>query len=135
VGSFTAAFFQTYLPLTVYYTINSSTTIFAFLLNYFLFGIQVTAQQTKAVLIAIIGIVLVINGRAIYQLLDSSYEFKSNFEYNSSSLGVQILMGLLVVVWSLIWAYGIVITGTHHATFHAFIYINSALGYFMSSVL
>lgn len=68
-----AAFFQMYLPLTVYYTINASTTIFAFLLNYFLYGIHVTAHQVKAVIFAIIGIALVINGRAIYQLVDSSY--------------------------------------------------------------
>lgn len=68
-----AAFFQMYLPLTVYYTINASTTIFTFILNYFLYGVHVSLNQMKAVAAAFIGIVLVINGRAIYQLIDSSY--------------------------------------------------------------
>lgn len=99
IGSLTVAFFQNYLPLTVYYTINSSTTIFAFILNYYMFGIKVTAYQMKTVFISFVGIVLVINGRLIYHLLDSSYQFKSNFEYNSSNVGVQILMGVLAVIW------------------------------------
>jgi drug/metabolite transporter (DMT)-like permease len=68
-----ASFFQMYLPLTVYYTINSSSTIFTFVLNYFLYGIPITSHQKKAVVISMVGIVLVINGRSIYQLLDSSY--------------------------------------------------------------
>lgn len=68
-----ASFFQMFLPLTVYYTINASTTIFAFILNYFLFGIVVTPNQRKSVAAAIIGIGLVINGRAIYSWLNSSY--------------------------------------------------------------
>jgi drug/metabolite transporter (DMT)-like permease len=113
-----AGLFQMYLPLTVYYTINSSTTIFSFVLNYLLYHVPVSARQVKAIIAALIGIVLVINGRAIYQIMDSSYEFTSNFDYTSSELWVQILMGILVVVWSCIWAYGIVITGKHHATFH-----------------
>jgi drug/metabolite transporter (DMT)-like permease len=68
-----ASFFQMYLPLTVYYTINASLTIFAFLLNYFLYGIQFTMNQVKAVIIALVGIALVINGRAIYHFFDDEY--------------------------------------------------------------
>lgn len=130
-----AALFQMYLPLTVYYTISASTTMFAFILNYFLFGIHVTAHQVKAIIGAIIGIVLVINGRAIYQYLDSSYEFTSNFDYSSTDLWVQIFVGFLVVVWAFIWAYGIVITGKHHASFHEFIVMNTMVGYFIFSAL
>jgi hypothetical protein len=48
---------------------------------------------------------------------------------------VQIFVGFLVVCWSCIWAYGIVITGKHHATFHEFIYMNTMVGYFMFSAL
>lgn len=113
-----ASFFQMFLPLTVYYTINASTTIFAFILNYFMFSIHVTTTQMKAVAVAILGIILVINGRAIYQLIDSDYHFTSNFDYSSNALWVQIFMGFLVVCWSFVWAYGIVITGKHHASFH-----------------
>jgi drug/metabolite transporter (DMT)-like permease len=110
--------FQMYLPLTVYYTINSSATIFTFVLNYLLYHIPVTARQVKAVIAALVGVALVINGRAIYQFLDSSYEFTSGFEYTSTDLWMQIFMGLLVVVWACVFAYAVVITGKHHASFH-----------------
>lgn len=76
-----AAFFQMFLPLTVCYTIGACVIIFTFLLNYLLFGVHVTSNQMKAVAAAFVGIVLVINGRAIYQLIDSSYEFTSKFQY------------------------------------------------------
>lgn len=109
--------------------------MFAFILNYFLFGVHITATQAKAVMAALVGILFVINGRAIYQFFDDSYEFKTTFDYSSNILWVQILMGVLVMVWSLIWAYGIVITGKHHATFHEFIVINSMAGYFMFGVI
>jgi drug/metabolite transporter (DMT)-like permease len=112
------AFFQMYLPLAVYYTINSSTTIFTFALNYYLYKVHITNRQIKAMATAFLGIVLVINGRAIYQFFDSSYEFTTNFDYSSTNLFVQTLMGMLVVVWSCILAYGYVITSRHTATFH-----------------
>lgn len=129
-----AGLFQMYLPLTVYYTINSSTTIFTFVLNYLLYHVPVSARQVKAVIAALIGVGLVINGRAIYQYLDSSYEFTSDFEYTSSDLWVQIFMGLMVVVWSSVFAYAIVITGKHHASFHESILFNSVEGYLISSI-
>lgn len=68
-----ASLFQLYLPLTIYYTLNSSTTLFAFLLNHFLFGLHMTSNQIKSVIAAIFGIILVINGRFIYTLINSSY--------------------------------------------------------------
>jgi hypothetical protein len=43
-------------------------------------------------------------------------------------------MGIVVVVWSCIWAYGIVISGKHHASFHEFVLIHSIVGYFMFSL-
>ena len=70
-----ASFFQMYLPLTVYYTLNASMTIFAFLLNHFLYGVHFTVNQRKAVTVGMIGIALVVNGRIIYQFFDSSYQF------------------------------------------------------------
>lgn len=124
-----------FLPLTVYYTINASTTIFAFILNYFLFGIHVTRNQKISIVAGIIGIILVINGRAIYSLLNSDYEFTSNFNYTSSDLLVLGLVGVGVVLWSLVWAYGIIITGKHHATINEFILINAVIGFFMHALM
>lgn len=76
-----AGFFQMFLPLTVCYTITACIVIFSFLLNYLLYGVHVSSNQLKAVVSAFIGIILVINGRAVYQLIDSSYEFTSKFQY------------------------------------------------------
>jgi drug/metabolite transporter (DMT)-like permease len=124
-------FFTRYLPLTVYYTINSSTTIFTFLLNYLLYNVSISTNQKRSVFVALLGIVLVINGRAIYSLLDSSYEFHTSYDYGSSSLTVLCLVGVGVVLWSLVWAYSIVTTSKHNASFNEFILINSLFGHFM----
>lgn len=75
LNGLTVSFFQMYLPLTVYYTLNASMTIFAFLLNSCLYGVHFTINQRKAVIVGMIGIALVVNGRVIYQLFDSSYQF------------------------------------------------------------
>lgn len=40
-------------------------------------------------------------------------------------------MGLGVMAWSFIWAYGIIITGKHHASFNEFIFINAIVGFAM----
>lgn len=130
-----ASFFQMYLPLTVYYTINSSSTIFTFVLNYLLYGIPITDHQKKAVVISMVGILLVINGRTIYQFFDSSYEFESSFDYSSRSLLTLTIAALLVVVWSCVWSYGIIISGKHHASFHQFIFINTLVGFFMFGIM
>lgn len=42
---------------------------------------------------------------------------------------------MLVVLWNFIWAYGIVITGKHHASYHEFIVINTMTGFFMFNIL
>ena len=130
-----ASFFQMYLPLTVYYTINSSSTIFTFVLNYLLYGIPITSHQKKAVVISMVGIILVINGRSIYQFLDSSYQFESTFDYSSRSLLTLTIAAFLVVVWSCAWSYGIIISAKHHASFHQFIFINTLVGFFMFAVM
>jgi drug/metabolite transporter (DMT)-like permease len=130
-----ASFFQQYLPLTVYYTINSSSTIFTFVLNYLLYGIAITSHQKTAVAISMVGILLVINGRTIYQLIDNSYSFESSFDYSSQNLLTLTFAALLVVVWSCFWSYGIIISGKHHASFHQFIFINTLVGFFMFAVM
>ena len=66
-GLFTA-FFQMYLPLPVFYTLSSSSIIFVFMFNHFLYHTPVTATQAKAVAVAILGLILVINGRYVYSL-------------------------------------------------------------------
>ena len=73
VNGLAAALFQMYLPLTVYYTLAASSIIFTFLLNYFLYHTPLTSKQVKAIFAAIFGIMLVVNGRYIYTLMDPNY--------------------------------------------------------------
>jgi drug/metabolite transporter (DMT)-like permease len=110
------AIFQMFLPLTVYYTLSASTLIFTFLLNYWLFKADLSVNQIKAIIVALLGIALVINGRNIYQIFDSNYQFSSNFDYSSTSTSVIFMVSIGVVAWSFVWAYGIVITGKHHSS-------------------
>ena len=109
--------FQIYLPLTIYYTLNATSIVFSFVLNYLLFKMELTKNQVRSMIVALIGVVIVINGRYINSLLDSDYEFTSKFVYGSDSPFVIGLVSIGVIIWSLIWSYGIVITGKHHASF------------------
>lgn len=68
-----AAFLQMYLPLTVYYTLSASTLIFTFLLNFWLYKIELTSSQIKSIIVALVGILLVINGRVVYTMIDGGY--------------------------------------------------------------
>jgi len=73
VNGLAAAIFQMFLPLTVYYTLAASTIVFTFLLNFWLYKMELPSNQIKSVIIALVGIVLVINGRVIYSLFDGDY--------------------------------------------------------------
>lgn len=129
------ALFQMFLPLTVYYTLSASSIIFTFLLNYLLFHTPLTSKQVKAIITAILGIILVVNGRFIYTLMDANYEFSSSFDYSSKSIFVILMFSLGVIVWNVVWAYGVVITGKHHSSINELILINSIVGLFLFGVL
>ncbi len=124
-----------FLPLTVYYTLSASSIIFTFLLNYLLFHTPLTSKQVKAIITAILGIILVVNGRFIYTLMDPNYEFSSSFDYSSKSIFVILMFSLGVIVWNVVWAYGVVITGKHHSSINELILINSIVGLFLFGVL
>ncbi len=67
------AFFQLFLPLTVYYTLNASSIVFSFLLNYFLYKVPLSKNQIRSIVVSMVGVILVINGRYLSTFLDSSY--------------------------------------------------------------
>jgi drug/metabolite transporter (DMT)-like permease len=129
------ALFQMYLPLPIYYTLAASTVIFTFVLNYLIYHTPLTANQVKSIIVATLGIILVINGRYIYTLIDGSYVFSSEFDYSSKDLGVILFVSLCVVLWNIIWAYGIVITGKHHSTINELLLINALVGLFFFGIL
>lgn len=127
------AFFQLYISLPIFYTLGGSVIIYSFLINYFIYKVDATSNQIKAVLSALLGIILTVNGRYFYSLIDSNYHFQSKFHYSSSSMSVFITVCLMVLLWMVFWAYGIVITAKHHSSINQFIFINSLVGLYMTS--
>ena len=69
------AFFQLYISLPIFYTLGGSVIIYSFLINYFIYKVDATSNQIKAVLSALLGIILTVNGGYFYSLIDSNYHF------------------------------------------------------------
>jgi drug/metabolite transporter (DMT)-like permease len=60
---------QFYLPQPIIQTINSCGPIFIFVLDYLINGVKITKSQSIGVLLAIIGVLITINGDYILELI------------------------------------------------------------------
>jgi len=60
-----------YLPISVVHTIYSGGPVFVIMIDYFIHSIKITTRQSVGVIIAIIGVILTVNGPLIYYLIDS----------------------------------------------------------------
>jgi drug/metabolite transporter (DMT)-like permease len=55
------------------HTISGFGPIFVCILNYFLNGVKINSKQLSGILVAFCGIVLTVNGRKIWGLIDPSF--------------------------------------------------------------
>lgn len=62
---------QFYIPLNLFHVLGCTGPIFTFITNYLVNDIRVTRQQVVGVGFTFVGLVLAINGRLIYSLIDS----------------------------------------------------------------
>ena len=62
------------------HTINSSNTIFIFILDYLIYGITINLLQGIGIAIGFFGVLIVSNSGLIISSIDKTYEFKSTFQ-------------------------------------------------------
>ena len=127
--------FNYYMSITFYFSLSSSTLIFCFLLNYYVYRMPFTALQIAAVVLSAIGVLMVINSGPLllfYSNFDDSVD-KPNFEL--SSYLVHAIWGLVVIIESMGWAFAIVTTGKHSSSFHQTFLISSVVGLLIASCL
>jgi hypothetical protein len=78
-SSFIVPWVQFYLPLNICHTISCTGILFGFVHNYFLEGQPITKRQCQALGLSMFGILLIINGRLLYEAFVPEYEFSSEF--------------------------------------------------------
>ena len=74
IFAFSMSFVQFVLPLPIVHTITASGNIFIFFWDYYLYSTTITSKQLKGIVIGLVGVVLLINGRIILSIIDPSYE-------------------------------------------------------------
>lgn len=71
--SLAIGFSQFILPLSIAHTIISSSTLFVFLIDYFINRININLKQGLGIAIGVIGMLLAANGRVLSLWMDTSY--------------------------------------------------------------
>lgn len=67
------AFSQFVIPLPVVHTIGSSGNLYTIFWDYYIFGNKLSKEQIKGMIVALIGVILTINGRLILFFIDPSF--------------------------------------------------------------
>lgn len=65
---------QFILPLPIVHTISSTGNLYIFFWDYYLYGNKISKEQVKGVVVGMIGVLLVVNGRLILYYIDPTYE-------------------------------------------------------------
>ena len=77
VHTFVSSIVQFYIPINLFHVLGFTGPIFTFLTNYLIYGVKATKTQIIAVGCTFAGLVLTINGRLLYSLMNEDYEFAS----------------------------------------------------------
>ena len=102
---------QFYLPLPIVHTICGSGPIFVFIIDYFMNGVGINAKQFMAIVIAVAGLVLAINGSMLIKYIDPEFETHSEFEnYQSENAVVATLMGVELLLANVGYGFAMVLT-------------------------
>lgn len=111
VHTFVSSIVQFYIPINLFHVLGFMGPIFTFLTNYLINGIKATKAQMIAVACTFGGLILTINGRLLYSLIDEDYEFASEFNnYKTESVYVQIVVCVLYLGWMFVWSLALVFT-------------------------
>jgi drug/metabolite transporter (DMT)-like permease len=90
--------------------LNISGSIFAFIVDYLMYGTPIHREQILGMLVGFVGVAVTVNGELILSMIDESYTNHSKFEhYLVESMGMKILFSSLYILASMLWAFGLVI--------------------------
>ncbi len=64
---------QFILPLSIVFTLVSSSTLFVFIFDYILFDVKINFKQGIGIIVGMIGIALASNGKLISKMVDQNY--------------------------------------------------------------
>lgn len=135
VHSFILGWTQFYLPLYAVHTISGFGPIFVCILNYFLNGVKINLKQFGGIIIAFVGIILTVNGKKIWSLIDPSFHFQSDFKnYKSNDPTVLLLVALVFFINMMFWAYAILLTKKNDSHIVAVVYHQAVMGLIVSGI-
>lgn len=104
------AFAQFYLPLSVVHSLGGTGTIFLLGLEYLYEGKKVSRNQGIGIIITIVGVILISNGRLILSHF-SEDEFESDFEnYRTDNPLVITIFCILMICNQILWAISVLMT-------------------------
>ncbi len=78
------AIIQFYLTQPIIQTLNSTGTLFIFLLDYKINGVTITRKQFYGVVLGILGVLLTVNGEIIIRFIKPDYTTTSEFKNYST---------------------------------------------------
>lgn len=67
------------LPFPIVFTLNSSCVLFVFVLDYYLFNVEINRQQVQGVILGFLGVLLTINGEFVVGLLFPAFDKETQF--------------------------------------------------------
>jgi len=73
VHSFVSSIVQFYIPINLFHVLGFTGPIFTFITNYLMNGVKATKNQILGVGFTFLGLVLTINGRLLFSLIDEAY--------------------------------------------------------------
>ena len=102
-----------YLPYPVTNAITLTGPLFAFVVDYYMNGIEVNKKQIIGILAGVLGVILASNSQFILYLIDDDYAPSSTFQhYKSNSLAFKTLVAFVSILLNVLWAYAMVLQKT-----------------------
>ena len=97
---------QFVLPLPIVHTLNCSSTIFIFIIDYFAYGIKINCLQIIGIGVGFFGVILNTNGALVTKMLYPDYEFESKFQnYLTNDPRERSLFAVFFLIAILGWSY------------------------------
>ena len=69
-----------YVPIPIVHTLTGSGPIFVFIVDYYKNGVKINRKQIVGIILGLVGVILIVNGRIIIHFIDPSYSLDSEFE-------------------------------------------------------
>ena len=123
------------MSITFYFTLSSSTILFCFILNYYIYRQPFTGFQILALIVSAIGVLMVINSTPLLMFYSNFNDAVDKPDFENSTYIVHVIWGIIVILESMGWAYAIITTGKHHSSFHQTLLISALSGLAIASCL